>query len=246
MARIEMGRRRHPDRGCRAPPAFSILLAGFLASTVPSSARGQDVIPIEDVNRCTTCEASLEHVVTLGDREGPGRVMIPTAMARDRNGRYYVAHADGGRGASRIWVFDSAGAFVRTIGRRGEGPGEYGSITRIRFRPGDTLEIYSGGPYRRTVLGPDRSVVRTNRVDWNFMYGAFLPGGRAIVSHHIRTPERAGYPLQLVDVSGEVIRSLGTLNPEYDRREPMRRSRVVAPGPDGGSAWTVGRGDYLI
>lgn len=226
---------------------YGIGVLALALFTVPGSLRGQDVQLVGDEDLCTTCELSLEHVVRLGDREGPGRVMQLRAMARDPEGRYWVAHPDGAMGgASRIWIFDSAGVFVRTIGRRGEGPGEYGAITRIRFRRGDTVEIYSGDPRRRTVLGPDRSVVSTNPVPLNFMRSVFLPDGRAMLVDHMATPDRAGYPLQLVEPSGEVVRSLGAVEPEYDPREPMRLSRVVAAGPDGGSVWTVGRGDYRI
>jgi len=39
---------------------------------------------------------------------------------------------------TRIVVFDSAGAFVRQIGKRGRGPGEFNGLTRIGWL-GDTL-----------------------------------------------------------------------------------------------------------
>lgn len=207
----------------------------------------QGIVRIGDVGRCKSCEISLTHVVTLGDQEGPGRVGLPhPAIVRDSKGSYYVAHADGGQGANRIWVFDDAGRFVRTIGRPGRGPGEFGGITGLRFRAGDTLEVYSANPPRRTVFAPDFTMLMTNPVEVGYLRSVFLPDGRAVVNQHFASPGRAGYPLQLVSDSGRIIRSFGTIKPEYRSREASRMSRAVAAGPDAASVWTIGRTDYLI
>src|SRR5690606_27530235 len=55
-------------------------------------------------------------------------------LAVDAAGNLYVAQ----RTEGLIRVFDARGRFVRTVGRRGAGPGEFQDIARIGLR-GDTL-----------------------------------------------------------------------------------------------------------
>jgi hypothetical protein len=173
--------------------------------------------------------------------------MANSRIARDSGGNYYVAHGDGSGGAARIWVFDTTGSFLRTFGRRGEGPGEYQAIGNLRFRPGDTLEIYDSGLRRKTILAPDGTVVSTSRFEVrSYSGGVFLAHGRVIVNEHRRTPEQVGYPLQLVDGSGKIVRSLGAIRPEFRSNEPWTVQKVLAAGPDGATVWSVGRSSYLM
>lgn len=228
----------------RTVAALAVALAA-LSIAQARAARAQEIVPIRDADRCKTCEITLEHVVTLGDREGPGRVGPPTAeIVRDRQGNYYVAHGDGAIAASRVWVFSPTGQFLRTFGRKGDGPGEYRGIVALRFLPGDTLELYSFE--RRTVLDPDLTVVRTSRLQISNGNRVFLPDGRSVVGKHLATPGRVGYPLQLVTDSGTIVRSFGAIRPEYRRDEPFKLGRAIMAGPDGGSVWSVGATTYLI
>jgi hypothetical protein len=168
-------------------------------------------------------------------------------MAYDSKGNYYVAHGDGAGAANQIWVFDSTGAFLETIGQRGEGPGEYRGIGRIDVLPGDTLQIYDRILRRRTTLAPDQSSMDTQPLEvGGFFHSVILPDGRMVVTEHRRSPERVGYPLQLVTRSGRVVRSLGTTKPDLRPGEERKLRKKVAPGPDGGSVWSVGEGDYLM
>lgn len=78
-----------------------------------------------------------------------------------------LAVANGGTGEIRI--YDAEGRYVRTVGRSGEGPGEFRSIGWIALRPPDSIvagdirlrriTVFDGrGNYVRTVttLGPSR------------------------------------------------------------------------------------------
>jgi hypothetical protein len=247
--RVKPDRSTHPT--IRATPSVRRIgcILGFFAFGSPGVLLCQeaDEVVVRDPPSCPECEIRLEHVVTLGDREGPGRVMSNSVLARDSKGNYYVAHGDGGGGAATVWVFDTAGTFLRTFGRRGDGPGEYRAIGRMVFLPGDTLEVYDSGLRRKTVLAPDLSVTGTNRFEVaSYNGGVFLGDGRVVVNDHRTTPEQAGYPLQLVDRSGEIVRSLGAIKPEYRSNEPWAVRKVLAPGPDGGSVWSIGRTSYLI
>ncbi len=219
----------------------------LLEAFQPIPAVPQDTVPVRNPPTCEGCQVVLEHVVTLGEREGPGRVGRPSAMAVDSSGRYYVAHGDGGFAATRIWVFDKDGAFLRTIGRDGDGPGEYRLISRIDCLAGDTLVVFDTRLRRRTTLAPDDSVIATQPYQVSgFMNSSFLLDGRMVVNEHQRTPAGAGYPLQVVDREGQIVRPLGSVRPEYRLGEPYKYQRPTSVGADGATVWTIGRGDYLM
>ncbi|HEX6911595.1 MAG TPA: hypothetical protein VF142_14435, partial [Longimicrobium sp.] len=54
----------------------------------------------------------------------------------------------------RVVVLGPAGAVLRTVGRRGEGPGEYRMIRNVQALPGDSLLVYDPELARVTVYGP--------------------------------------------------------------------------------------------
>ena len=218
-----------------------------VALQVPKPTTAQEIRVVRDSPACDSCRLTLEHLVTFGEREGPGRVMKPTAMARDSRGNYLIAHGDGGGHARQVWVFDPDGAFVQTLGREGDGPGEYRSIRRIDVLPGDTLELFDVRLRRRTTLSPDHTFLASQSYEAaGFPGSARLPDGRLVLRQHIRTPERVGYPFQLVDRSGKIVRSLGSLNPQHRPKEEVKYMRSVASSPKGSLFWTIGYGDYLM
>lgn len=68
------------------------------------------------------------------DGEGPTAFSSEPWVVVDRRGNAHTR----GRGDSQLAVFDSAGRFVRSVGRRGQGPGEFTVISGHGF-VGDTL-----------------------------------------------------------------------------------------------------------
>jgi hypothetical protein len=60
-----------------------------------------------------------------------------------------------------LCFFDSTGRFVRRVGRRGSGPGEYQEISEVRAFRGDSLVVADAFARRLTILSPDGGVVRT-------------------------------------------------------------------------------------
>lgn len=74
-----------------------------------------------------------------------------TGLDVDSRGRIYVAdwfHA-------HVSVLDSTGALVRTVGRKGLGPGEFRAIRGIQVLPGDSLLVYDPNASRLAVFAPD-------------------------------------------------------------------------------------------
>lgn len=69
-----------------------------------------------------------------------------------------VAVADG---AQRILLFSQEGALLRTIGRAGDGPGEFRRISRLSRAAGDTLVAWDIGNYRLSFLTAEAGFVRS-------------------------------------------------------------------------------------
>lgn len=77
------------------------------------------------------------------------------------DGSIVVAEA----GGSEIRLFSPKGAHVRTLGREGDGPGEFRWLGQVAVLPGDSLWAYDFGQGRVTVFDPDGVVARTATLD---------------------------------------------------------------------------------
>jgi len=69
--------------------------------------------------------------------------------------------------AQQIHVFDSEGAHLRTVGGKGEGPGEFRMAQALVMGPGDTLWVTDPMTRRYSVFGPDGGLARlvTRRIN---------------------------------------------------------------------------------
>lgn len=92
----------------------------------------------------------LEPIVTLGGPADTGWTRLKDVVA-DAHGTMYVLD----EGAAQIRVFDSAGAPLRVIGRKGAGPAEFGEAYGMGIGwLGDTLAVLDPGNGRVARLTP--------------------------------------------------------------------------------------------
>lgn len=80
-------------------------------------------------------------------------------------------------GTEEIRVFDASGAYLRTIGRRGEGPGEFVSLSRVFVLEGDSVAAYDSRQRRVTVFDPAGERLRDLRFE-ELPDGSVTPFGR--------------------------------------------------------------------
>src|SRR5205085_2595285 len=81
-----------------------------------------------------------------------GRV---TTIAGDSSGGFYVVDSKDGV----LKAFDRTGSFIRAIGRRGAGPGEYEMIRNLMVAPDGSLHVLDGVLGRHTVFRRDGKLV---------------------------------------------------------------------------------------
>ena len=73
------------------------------------------------------------------------------SVESDSRGRIYILDGQG----QSVSVFLHDGTFLRTVGRRGQGPGEFTAAWALSIGSGDTLTILDDGMMRYSVFSPD-------------------------------------------------------------------------------------------
>lgn len=92
--------------------------------------------PAPTWGRALPWTVSAEPIVTIGTVEGDAAYQLHRvgAALRLSDGRIVVAN----NGSSDLRYYDSAGRHVRTVGRRGEGPGEFSMLSGMVRGSADT------------------------------------------------------------------------------------------------------------
>ena len=85
------------------------------------SASAQEPIRVSGEVTCTECVITLDTIVTIGGLDGPGLGVIAniSRAALDPQVRILISNPM----QAEFSVFDSTGAFIRSVGGRGDGPG---------------------------------------------------------------------------------------------------------------------------
>ena len=102
-------------------------------------------------------------LLTIGDPGGDAAHQLYRARgaARLSDGRIVVLNA----GTSELRFFDANGKHLRTVGRKGEGPGEFRLPFPLLHLPFDTLAVWDSRPQRVTIFSPDGEMVRAFVLD---------------------------------------------------------------------------------
>jgi hypothetical protein len=183
------------------------LLSAILLSFLPAFATGQPrAVAIAGNVACTGCAIRVTETHTLTAPEEDGAFSFGAPVARDRRGRIFAVPQT----SNRILVFDSAGRFVRRVGRQGSGPGEYFGIMRIVSGPGDSLWVV-GMDRRVTILTPALEYARSFVAPADLITITPRPDGSAVIATSVPTPEASGYPFHLLDRQGRIVKSFGTV-----------------------------------
>jgi hypothetical protein len=187
-------------------------------------------------------EIHVELVVSLGDEDGPGTVGRPAAVERRSNGEWVLTDA---HNPEFVKFFTSQGTWLRTLGRRGDGPGEFRQAWFLQMVPEDSLAVFDYGSGRLTVFTPDLQVARITPLRVPATRMALLPDGRIVVAALVMTRESAGLPLHLVDSQGRLERSFGADPPIQDASDFQQMSRKLAVGT-GSTIWVAHLNHYAV
>lgn len=219
-------------------PAVAVL------SLVPGSAVGQRSVP--DEVACPDCRVARQIEVRIGQADGPGIITgIPNAVTRDSAGRYWILDPVGGP-----QVFLSNGLFLGTIGREGDGPGEFRNLVDAVALPGDSVLLLDLSLRRATVIGPDLEWARMTSL------GPLVPRAgvattwpaRLVLHGTAYTPRLAGWPLHALDLSGSeavILESYGSNNGEMPSPHPAYIARALTAAGHG-DHWSAEQYAYRL
>ncbi len=215
---------RHPIQWALTfcPVVAVFVFIGTIASV--TAAQATKTVTIPDEIACKECAIVRQHVVRVGrptDSVLLGRLSV---VARSPRGYFVVAPT-----ATRFQaaVYDSSGVLLRTLGRRGQGPGEFTQISRPVIGPADTVFIFElDGRY--SVYTPELQFIETRRLPVRPDEILMLPTGEMVIGAVVGSA--LGYPLHLVGREAGLVRSFGTTNPVYraDRVAEQRRQIGLA------------------
>lgn len=129
-----------------------------------------------------------EPALTIGVVEGPDALLFQriVSVARDGEGRLVVADA----GWGEIRVFDAGGEHVLTVGREGEGPGEFQNLSGAWPGSGGNIFAVDGWQLRITEFGPVggiESVTRIEGVGAPIFFKFWGPGGQGSILSSVTT-----------------------------------------------------------
>jgi hypothetical protein len=219
----------------------ALLLASSLSR--PLASQTYPVTTIAERDRCTECSVIITRGPTFGTDSGDGMVESSgSVVSQDSRGRFYVV----GNYPTEVKVYDSNGRFLRTIGRSGEGPGEFMGIAKVIATPGDSLVVLDQVQARYSILDPHYRFIRSGRLPFGPEYQSLrLPDGTFVFSLPLHTPERIGLPLHHVDQSGTIKRSFGSETGVYRPDVPYLDRRSISPHGSR-TIWSAYHTQYVI
>jgi hypothetical protein len=166
-----------------------------------------------------------------------GGIVFESAAGATRLSNGTIVIGDGM--ARTIRFFDASGQAAFTVGRKGEGPGEFDHIEWLGQCETDTVFVWDPDLHRVTVIDAGGNVVRSHRMpaDPSAPPPSIVNCSRNGVFAFIGTPEglrgafdRYSAPLMLADTRGNVTRRLGDV-PAFEG-SPLGKITSFAVGAD--------------
>jgi len=136
------------------------------------------------------------------------------ALSVDGEGNMYVADL----GNVRVQMFDKIGVFVRQIGRKGQGPGEYAFPSKVLFDP-DGNTCVSAGSYI-VCFGKDGYFKR--KIQLKKMVSPSIFGAKGTIigtTQPGRGPDGPKYTLIQLDPEGALLRTIAEYRGEFKKSQ---------------------------
>ena len=185
----------------------AIVLSSVLAFPVAA----QPVVDLGGFASCRTCIVSAQPILRLGDASGDG--IIEGDYADVRYGDAARLYAIFQRGGSRILLFDSAGGFVRRIGRGGQGPGEIETLIDAHFQG---RRIVALDRAKLLVMDLFGKAIAESRLPVRAGSFRAMSDSTVVVGSMEMTPGFEGRALHvLMSATGQPVKSLGATHPTW-------------------------------
>ena len=168
---------------------------------------GVKTIRNPETPRYGTFAFDLAEDLVIGEEKNEAAFFPQSAFVNvDGEGRFYICDV----GNRRVQVFDRNGGLIKTLGRQGQGPGEYAYPMGVFFDEAGDAFINSGRFL--VVFGPD-GVFKKNVQMKTFLSGFILgPGGTIVGRTQPNVREEGGPKNKLLQLGpdGEMLRTIAT------------------------------------
>lgn len=119
---------------------------------------GVRIVYSDPASSDATCVISEVPTVVIGDDENDENQWFSSVRDAARMSDGSIAAVD--QATAQIRIYDSAGEHLRTMGRHGEGPGEFQDPYQMWVAAGDTIWVGDYSPWRYNLFAPDGEFVR--------------------------------------------------------------------------------------
>lgn len=215
-------------------------LLGIFSLVGRPTLHAQEHTVIPDRVSCESCTIRVSRVVTLGDTIGPGLVGEFGYVWRSPEEEYFVSS---NARPGTVLVFNENGLFLRSFGRKGEGPGEF--VFPVPFSSfGDSLWVFDVGRPRLTLVLPD--AIETYRIPFLPTEAISIESGFHVLTAFARSPEFIGIPIHTFDrAGGRLVHSFGNDRGLLVPANPLGHMRhVAASGRD--RIWASAYNHYRV
>lgn len=168
--------RRTPWTSTPATAAAGLVLLAACGAEVPAQTEvTREVVDLPGADR--PLDLHVEEVYRLGGAAARGWQAFGRIRSLSFDGRGLLHVFD--QGASAVRVVGTDGALVRSVGRKGDGPGELSAPTGMAVAPDGTLLVWDLGRRSLAVFAPDGTYRRNARPDDSRgRIGAFAADGQ--------------------------------------------------------------------
>lgn len=211
-----------------------VILAGHVFAA--DRAAGQR---IPQAASCESCGVSVRAVASIGGANQP-LPDVPRSIL-NHAGFYWLLFGD------QVLVYDSSGSLHGTVGRRGQGPGEFLEAALVLPVAGDSVAVFDQNNLRITVIGRDLKVGRTASV------GVAVTDMRIVrwpdqilINGLVDQTDRFGWSLHWASLSTSQLayhRSFGHGGGEIRPNEWGRTLQVISRGSE---TWVADRLRYRL
>ena len=208
-----------------------------ILSCGPDAVADPDTVLVTGGPTCRTCEIVVEQVAVLGHDDDPASIRPdpgPCVVGRLSTGEFVSSGLVGG---GQLFVYDESGRAVRSIGRRGEGPGELKGNQWFVVGAMDTLFVL--GWTRLTTFDPTGRHVESLsfRIPWTFWSFARLRDGGFVFHTPAHTMDEP--VIRILDAGGTEVDAHGRPSPAMVELQMADLDyRMVGPAESGGY-WTA-------
>jgi hypothetical protein len=169
-----------------------------------------------------------EEELSIGSEDEEGNILLyrPGWHLVDGKGNIFICDLQD----LKIKVFDPSGHLDRTVGQKGDGPGEFQNIGEIALLPDDRLLVLDWEAHRVSLFDTDGKFV-TNHKFINWSYDIFMTTDSLYVRDERIFGEKTKLVIKACDFSGNEIFTYGEFEPHHSQeiKESGRWFSVTRP-----------------